>query len=272
MQALLHSLWNNHSTLLQIFLFLGVITLIWIAELHHALVDAKEKWRHSRVNLLFITTALPIQLSLSALVVLISGWVTLHHWGIMFLLPESTYGWLKYLIAFFLLDFCEYVYHVLMHKISPFWGFHLIHHSDEEVDVSTTLREHPCETFIRVSFLILWVFLSGASIGVLLLRQTIQTVANLTAHSNYRIPVKIEKICQLLFITPRLHQVHHHFELPYTDCNYGDVFCIWDRLFGTYKEMPKEEIKFGIDNYQNYSSSDFKALIRHPFLEKNKSL
>ncbi|MBB2148253.1 sterol desaturase family protein [Pedobacter gandavensis] len=268
MQALLHSLWNNHSTLLQIFLFLGVIILIWVAELHNALVDAKEKWRHSRVNLLFITTALPIQLSLSALVILVSGWVTIHHWGLLYLLPGTTYGWLKYLIAFLLLDFCEYVYHVLMHKTPKFWNFHLIHHSDEEVDVSTTLREHPCETFIRVCFLMVWVFLSGASIGVLLLRQTIQTVANLTAHSNYKIPVKIERICQLLFITPRLHQVHHHFELPYTDCNYGDVFCIWDRLFGTYREMPEEDIKFGVDNYQNYSSSDFKALIQHPFLEK----
>lgn len=52
-----------------------------------------------------------------------------------------------------------------------------------------------------------------------------------------------------VFITPNLHHVHHHFEKPYTDCNYGDVFSFWDRLFGTFRRLPRELLTFGLDTH-----------------------
>jgi sterol desaturase/sphingolipid hydroxylase (fatty acid hydroxylase superfamily) len=259
---------KDHGTTIQIVLYLVVIVTIWTAEFAVTYNSLKEKWQHTRGNLLFIVTALPIQLALTFFVIFISGWVTFHHWGILYLIPDHGHIWIKYLCGFFLMDFFEYLYHVAMHKVSSFWSFHLVHHTDMEMDVSTTVREHPGETFIRVCFQMLWVFLAGASIGLLLLRQTVQTFANLIAHTHLQLPAKVEKHCGFILITPGLHHVHHHFELPYTDCNYGDVFSIWDRMFGTFKEVKKSEIKFGLDVYQGYSTSNFMHLIKYPFVRK----
>jgi sterol desaturase/sphingolipid hydroxylase (fatty acid hydroxylase superfamily) len=150
---------------------------------------------------------------------------------------------------FVLMDLCEYVYHVIMHKFDFLWKFHLVHHSDLEVDVSTTVREHPGETFVRMSFQILWVFLLGPVAAVLVLRQTVQTFSNIAAHTQFRLPERINRVVGLIFITPNLHHVHHHYQLPYTDCNYGDVLSIWDRLFGTYAELEKEETVYGVDTH-----------------------
>ena len=53
-----------------------------------------------------------------------------------------------------------------------------------------------------------------------------------------------------------MHKVHHHFELPYTDSNYGNIFSLWDRLFGTYMELSKNEIIYGIDTDVDEPSVD----------------
>eukprot|EP01132_Coremiostelium_polycephalum_P014694 gene14694-17818_t len=266
----IENIFKDHLTLIQVVLYAGVISILWFAEVFSSLNPWKDKLRHSGVNFLFIFTALPIQLSLTLIVIVISQWAFTNHWGILFLLPYSNSIWVKYVAGFFLLDFFEYVYHVTMHKVKSLWKFHLVHHTDTQLDVSTTVREHPGETFIRVCFLGLWVFLSGASIGLLVLRQTVQTFSNIIAHTHFRLPRKTDKILGLLLITPNLHQVHHHDKMPYTDCNYGDVLSIWDRLFGTYKEMEAADINFGLDVFDSKHASHFSYLLQSPFPKKNR--
>lgn len=257
----------NHAATIQVALFAILITSIWVLEVIFCVETVSAKWKHSATNMLFILSALPVQLFLTFFVVAISKWANFHHWGIVNLIPFHNHTLLYYTISFFILDLFEYIYHVIMHKTKALWKFHIVHHTDLEVDVSTTVREHPGETCIRVCFLMLWVFISGISIGVLVLRQTVQTVANIFAHSKIRLPYKIEKVLGAVFITPNLHHVHHHYQLPFTDSNYGDVFSIWDRIFGTFKELEIEETVFGIDthfdeticeNYINITKIPFK--------------
>lgn len=263
------SLLKDHGTVIQILLYLVVIVSFWTVEFIVTFKSIKEKWHHTWINLMFILSALPVQLSLTVIVIFVSGWVTLHHWGILYYIPFHHNLWVKYTVGFFLMDFFEYCYHLLMHKTAPLWNLHAVHHTDMEMDVSTTVREHPGETLIRVCFQIIWVFLAGASISLLLLRQTIQTFANLFAHTSLKLPAKTEKVLGLLIITPGIHHVHHHFELPYTDSNYGDVFSIWDRMFGTYKEMKPSAIRFGLDLYEGHSTTDFLELVKFPFIKAN---
>ena len=150
--------------------------------------------------------------------------------------------------------------------------FHIVHHSDTVVDVSTTLREHPAENFIRLTFTLLWVFLSGAMLWVLVLRQIIQVVTTLFAHMNYHLPEKTDNVIGWVFITPNLHHVHHHYQQPYTDCNYGDVLSIWDRLFGTFQKLPAKNLVFGVDTHmKNEESSNFKSLLKIPFGKYRKT-
>ena len=238
----------SHPSSTQLILFAGIISSLWVIEAISLSTSLKDKWNHTVTNLLFIFTALPVQLIMTIFVLMISSWVVANHWGLLFLLPHHGSFLVEYILGFIVLDFCEYVYHIIMHKIKPFWKFHLIHHSDLGLDVSTTVREHPGETFFRMCFLIIWVFIVGASFGVLLLGQTIQTVANITSHTQFRLTGRAEKLIGWLFITPNLHHVHHHYQLPYTDCNYGDVLSIWDRVFGTYaRPICESKLTYGID-------------------------
>jgi len=264
--AELRSLFSHHEDLTQVILYAGIITGLWFAEMMASVESIRNKWKHSVVNTLFIFTALPIQLLLTTFVVLISAWVTAHHWGLITFIPYHYNHWVYYISLFILLDLCEYIYHVTMHKAEPLWKFHLVHHSDLKVDVSTTTREHPCETCIRTCFLMLWVFICGPAIGVLILRQTFQSFSNIVAHTEFRLPERVNKIVAMVFITPNLHHVHHHYQLPYTDCNYGDVLSIWDRLFGTYGQLSKAETVFGIDTHMDEKlNANFIGAVKIPF-------
>ncbi len=264
--TLLRHFFLAHEDITQVILYAAVITSLWIAESLISADGLKTKFKHSSVNLLFICTALPVQLLLTSFIIVISKWANFHHWGLLNLLPFHTKGWMYYIVAFVLLDLCEYTYHVIMHKIDALWKFHLVHHSDLKVDVSTTTREHPGETFVRTSFLTLWVFLLGPVIGVLIIRQIFQTFSNIIAHTEFRLSDRVNKIVGILFITPNLHHVHHHYKLPYTDCNYGDVLSIWDRLFGTFGELDREDTHFGIDTHMDENvNGKFINVVRIPF-------
>ncbi len=260
-------LFNPSSS--QVALYGGIILSLWVLEAIILTTSWKDKWKHTFTNVLFIATALPVQLFMTIFVLMISYWAVTHHCGLLFLLPHSGSFLVKYLLGFVLLDFCEYIYHVIMHKMKPLWKFHLVHHSDLELDVSTTVREHPVETFLRMCFLMIWVFLLGASFGVLVFRQTIQTIANITSHTKFRLSPKANYIISYIFITPNLHHVHHHYQLPYTDCNYGDVLSIWDRIFKTfYIDLPISEITYGIDTHMNKkANSKFFNILKLPFLK-----
>jgi len=269
----LRTLFSTHEDAAQIVLYATVITSLWLAELIISADGLQSKIKHSSVNLTFILTALPIQLSLTTFIIIICKWANLHHWGLLNLIHWHTKGWLYYIIAFVLLDLCEYSYHVIMHKIDPLWKFHLVHHSDLKVDVSTTTREHPGETFVRTCFLTLWVTILGPVIGVLIIRQIFQSFFNIVAHTEFRLSDKANKIIGLVFITPNLHHVHHHYRLPYTDCNYGDVLSIWDRLFGTLGELDREDTCFGIDTHMDEKiNGRFVNVVKIPFqkLERKK--
>lgn len=250
MQSLIHyfsTAPDSHRVIL-----LGIaLVLFWNVENWFAFILNYKKWKHALVNATFIFPAMPIQFLLGIAVIKTLNWDAARHWGILNAIPHLTNPFLLFIASFILLDFFEYVYHVIMHKVKRLWMFHLVHHSDRVVDSTTTLREHPGETLVRLSFLVLWVFLSGVCFWVFLFRQFIQITDNVFVHSNFRINEKVNQVLELIFITPNMHQVHHHYKQPYTDCNYGDMLSIWDRMFGTFKQLSKEEIVFGIDNYMD---------------------
>lgn len=263
---------GRHPDLSEIIFYALLFCGIWTSERLIANSSAVFKRQHALFNIKFVLTALPLQLLMTLLMIAVMQWDQHHKWN-PFCFFEHRLRWLNYMVLFLLLDLGEYIYHVLMHKLTFFWKFHLIHHSDHQMDVSTTLREHPVDTVARNGFLILWVLLLGPAIGVLLLRQAFQSIFNLLAHAEFRLPHPWHRVIGWVFITPNLHHVHHHFELPYTDCNYGDVLSCWDRLFGTYREMPQEATRFGVDTHMDPElHRKFSDAILIPFIavKKNK--
>jgi sterol desaturase/sphingolipid hydroxylase (fatty acid hydroxylase superfamily) len=256
---------------IQLISFVAILFFLWNIENIAALTLNYKKWKHAFLNAHFILTNFPIQLLMGIAFINTMQWTNIHQFGLVYYFPILNNQLILFVVTFLLLDLGEYIYHVIMHKVKRLWMFHLVHHSDNVVDVSTTLREHPGENLMRLSFTLLWVFLSGAALWVFILRQTIQVFTTLFAHMNYELPRKIDFILGLVFITPNLHHVHHHYLQPYTDSNYGDVLSIWDRLFGTFKRLPSKEMIFGVDNYMDKKENDhFKALFKVPFTKFRK--
>lgn len=223
------------------------------------------KWKHAFTNASFIFVDAPVQLVLGFMFNYLLNWNQQHQVGLIHYISSKN-TLLLFVVSFLFLDFFEYIYHVFMHKVRLLWYVHLVHHSDQDLDVSTTLREHPVESFIRLSFTLLWVFLTGVPFWVLMARQFIQIVSNVIAHADFRINDRLDKVLSYILVTPNMHQVHHHYELPHTDSNYGDVLSIWDRMFGTFQTMKAEDIVFGVDTVMDKAITErFGSILVLPF-------
>ena len=251
---------------MQTVLYCAIIISCWNAENILLRLDVRRKKQRAGVNALFAISAFPIQIVMAMACTASALWVTQHHWGLLYSIPGYDSGWVRFGLMFVVLDFLDYVYHVAMHHIPLFWRFHLVHHTDQEVDSSTTAREHPGETLIRNLFLLAWVWLCGASLEILVLRQTVESACNILSHTSLRVSAHPSRVLGWLLITPHLHRVHHHFRLPYTNKNYGDVFSVWDRLFGTFATLAPADTVFGLDTHMSvHGDTAFARAMAMPF-------
>jgi len=164
-------------------------------------------------------------------------------WEHLALLRLPANAWWAWLLAFVLYDFCYYWLHRLGHERNVLWAAHSVHHQSEEYNLTTALRQ------TSSGFLFSWIFyLPLALVGVPPL--VFITVASLNLLYQFWVHTRhIPKLGWLewVLITPSNHRVHHAQNPVYLDRNYGGVFILWDRLFGTFKEEdPAEPVVFGV--------------------------
>jgi sterol desaturase/sphingolipid hydroxylase (fatty acid hydroxylase superfamily) len=159
-----------------------------------------------------------------------------------------------------------YFVHYLFHRYSWLWKVHSVHHCDDLVDVTTAFRQHPVESVIRISFHLSGMVLLGAPLWVLLIYLTLSTLYAQFEHANIKIPAKIDKVLQYVFVTPNMHKVHHSKYQRETDSNYSNIFSIWDRLFGTFnKRSNYSTIEYGLDYLEDKKHYSYLDLIKLPF-------
>ncbi len=248
-------------------LLVGGLLFFWIIEGAIPLLSLrykKNKWRHALVNFGFTVIHLIIHTFLAILIVALSDWCRQHHFGIIYWTNANIL--MTILIGVLALDFSSWLVHWVMHKMAFFWRFHLVHHSDNNVDVTTGLRHHPGDSLLRGVFFLILIFFSGAPMYSVMIYQTLVVVATAFTHANISLPPKLDRVLSYFLISPNMHKVHHHWKQPYTDSNYGAVFSIWDRLFGTFSKLDPKEIRYGLDRYySNEKDEDFLALLKKPF-------
>ena len=176
------------------------------------------------------------------------------------------------LLGVLLLDFFgAYLAHFVEHKVKPLWMIHLVHHSDHKVDTTTANRHHPLESIIRFGFTLFGVFVVGTPIGIIMLYQSLSLIATQFSHANIKLPRKIDDVLSYVIVSPDMHKVHHHYMLPYTDANYGNIFSVWDRLLGTYMKLDREAIVYGVDTFPDeVTNSNIKDLLKQPFHKYRK--
>lgn len=156
-----------------------------------------------------------------------------------FSLPNS---WPVWLLAFVAYDFLYYWNHRCGHEISLFWAAHVVHHSSEDYNLSTALRQSSGSIFNFVFFLPL--ALVGVEPLLFIAVGSVNLVYQFWVHTQH---VKKIGIFEWVLVTPSNHRVHHAQNQIYLDKNYGGVFIIWDRLFGTYQdELDEEKPIYGV--------------------------
>lgn len=248
-------------------ILVGGITFFWILEGALPLFKFNyKKWKHAFPNLFFTFTTIIVNFSLAFLLLKSADWVQVNEFGIINWLPEMPL-WLYVVLGVVLLDFFgAYLAHFVEHKVSRLWMIHLVHHTDHNVDTTTANRHHPLESIIRFAFTLFGVFVVGAPIAIVMMYQSMSLIFTQFTHANLKMNKSVDKLLSYVIISPDMHKIHHHHMLPYTDSNYGNIFSIWDRIFGTYMYLDREKIVYGVDTFPDEkSNSSLMELLKQPF-------
>ena len=248
-------------------ILVGGLLIFWIIEGAIPLLPLrykKNKLNHAAVNFGFTILHLVIHTLLAILIVKLSDWCQDSNFGLVYWFNTGIA--MTIIIGILALDFSSWLVHVVMHKVPFLWRFHLIHHSDNNVDVTTGLRHHPGDSLLRGIFFLLLIFISGAPMYSVMLYQTLVVLSTAFTHANINLPKKMDRAISFILVSPNMHKVHHHWKQPYTDSNYGAVFSFWDRILGTFMKLDTGEIRYGLDrHYPNEKDEDFISLLKKPF-------
>ena len=260
---------NTISTLHRTFFLVGGLTFLLILESGLPLFKMQyRKTKHAMINFFYTGTTIIINLVGAALILWAVEYNSYHSAGILNKLSLPL--WASIILGLLILDFIgAWLVHWVEHRVKWMWKFHVIHHSDRYVDATTGLRHHPGEAVFRLLFTSLAVFVSGASFGIVMLYQTISGFFAHLTHTNIRAIDFLDPILSKIFVTPNFHKIHHHYILPHTDHNYGNIFSLWDHLFGTsIKVDDMGMIRYGIDTHMDIKETEnIKTMLQIPFKE-----
>lgn len=241
---------------------MAVVALVEIAIPLHA----RGKWgrAHLATNLALTLTTFASNAVFNVALVLGLVWLQERNLGLLnaVVLPPLA----ALAVVLLVLDFSFYLAHVAMHKHSALWRFHAVHHSDPQVDVTTTIRQHPGEGVIRYAFLSSFAFALGAGPGAFAVYRVSTALVGLLEHANLRAPLWLDRALAMVTTWPYMHKLHHSRSAAQTDSNYGNLFSFWDRLFGTYTPSRLgTNVSYGLDGLDDPATQTTVGLLALPF-------
>src|SRR5436190_14024716 len=191
-------------------------------------------------------------------------WARDRHIGLLNWIPMPQ--WLRIIVSFLVMDYAYWWWHWANHMLPFFWRFHNVHHTDLDMDVSTATRFHFGEMMFSVAFLCVAVVLLGIRPMMLLVFYVAFEAATLFHHSNWRLPIQLERILNHVIVTPRMHGIHHSIVQRETNSNWGTIFCWWDRFHRTLRrDIPQNAITIGVAAYRDQRELTLGHLFALPF-------
>jgi sterol desaturase/sphingolipid hydroxylase (fatty acid hydroxylase superfamily) len=205
-----------------------------------------------------------LRLALIPIPLTAAAWAQEHGVGLLHWL--SVPGWIAAGIGFLAMDWVYYWWHFAMHKVPVLWRFHNVHHTDLDMDVTTAARFHFGEIVASIPFRVGAVVLFGITPLTLLVFELVFEAASLFHHSNWRLPIGLERVLNRVIVTPRMHGTHHSIVQRETDSNWGTIFSWWDRLHRSLRiDVPQGAITIGVAAYRDEGDLTAGKLLLLPF-------
>ncbi|WP_372767398.1 sterol desaturase family protein [Lutibacter sp.] len=158
------------------------------------------------------------------------------------------YAWYVWLICQLLDDFTYYWFHRQNHMVRFFWAAHIVHHSSEDFNLGTAVR-NGWFTVLYKPFFYIWLPIIGFQPEMVIVCLGIEALWQFQLHSVY---IPKMGIIEKIFNTHTMHQVHHAKNAEYMDKNHGGFLNIFDKIFGTWKEFDEDiKIEFGVTTAPN---------------------
>ena len=194
-----------------------------------------------------------------------------NQWGLFNLVkfPKT----IELIAAIAILDGLIYLQHIMFHAVPLFWRLHRVHHADLDFDVTSGNRFHPIEILISVGIKLCAVFLIGASAAAAIIFEVVLNGLAQFNHSNVYIPPQIDSILRYFIVTPDMHRIHHSTRASETNSNFGFNMSIWDRVFGTYRDHPRDGVQgmtIGLESLRNPDDISLPKLIVLPLKKINE--
>lgn len=180
-------------------------------------------------------------------------------------------AWLELALAVVALDFLIYWQHQVFHAMPVLWRFHMMHHSDVDLDVTSGVRFHPVEIIISMVVKSIAVIALGVAPLAVVVFEVLLNGTSLFNHSNVKIPLSLEPVLRWFVVTPDMHRIHHSTAPSETNSNYGFSLPWWDRLFGTYRAEPalgQLGMKIGLEHLAPSVCLNLFMMLRFPFVTR----
>ncbi len=252
---------------LAVFFGVFIIMALWevIAPKRKLTVSKAERW-FNNLSIIVIDNLL-LYLLAPAIAITTAFAVQRAGWGLLNYLHMSF--WPSVIISVLFLDMVIYLQHLMFHAVPLLWRFHMMHHADLDIDVTTGLRFHPVEILISMGIKIAAISVIGAPVLAVLIFEIVLNGTSMFNHSNVRMPYNMDRLLRLLVVTPDMHRVHHSVTIRETNSNFGFNFPWWDRIFGTYRAQPAaghQGMTIGLAQYRHRSQVTLPRLLVLPFV------
>jgi sterol desaturase/sphingolipid hydroxylase (fatty acid hydroxylase superfamily) len=220
---------------------------------------------------IIVVDSVVVRLVFPVLAVGAAGLAETRGWGLFHGL-DAPFG-LALIASLLALDLVIYTQHVVFHKVPLLWRLHRMHHTDLDFDVTTALRFHPLEIALSMLIKLAVVVLLGAPPAAVMLFEVILNATAMFNHGNVRLPERWDRVLRWVMVTPDMHRVHHSVRPEETDRNFGFNLPWWDRLFGTYRDQPRDGhagMTIGLEYFRDRRATGLSDLLLQPFLNERQ--
>ncbi len=249
----------------------GIFGLMAVWEIVHAHGDfTGAKGRRWLGNLgLVIIDVLVVRLLFPSAVVGMALTIERVNWGLFnaFTAPYL----IGLVVSVLVFDLVIYLQHVMFHAVPVLWRFHMVHHADVDLDVSTSIRFHPIEILVSTLVKLIVVLILGPPVlGILIFEVLLNSLAMFN-HAKVYIPSPLERILRWVIVTPDMHRIHHSVDAEEYTSNFGFNLSLWDRILGTYLSQPAkgyEKMILGLENFRESLWQTTPRMLAMPFVRQ----